>query len=459
MDASRSLAERAARRIAEGALNDRGVEDLAASLHVGPRQLRRAVKREFGATPVQLAQTHRLLLAKRLLAESDLSMTEVAFASGFSSLRRFNALFRERYRMSPSRLRRNGRRTGASGGGRSDAGAGPNGQPTPGPPGAAAPGAGAGEAPAAPLRLTLEYRPPYDWDSLLDFLEARAIPGLERVDRSVAEGRYLRTLSVAEHGGWFAARPAAGGAPALAVEVSLSLLPVLPAVLERVRRLFDLDAEPGAVASHLERDPILRSRVRKCPGLRVPGAADGFELGWRAVLGQQVSVAAARTLAGRFAETFGEAASASSELPDGLVRFPVPAASVANAAVDRIAALGITTSRAACIRDLAAASAEGSVSLEPGGDPGGAIERLERLRGIGPWTAGYIALRALHWPDAFPDGDLVLRQRMGRISAAELRRRSEAWRPWRAYAALHLWREPEAGPLPTPHDSKVPEAP
>jgi len=465
VDASRNLAERAAARIGAGALNEGGVDDLAAELHVGPRQLRRTMKREFGATPVQLAQTHRLLLAKRLLTESSLPVTQVAFASGFSSLRRFNALFKKRYRMSPSRLRRDGGGAGPdqeSEG--SEAGASPEHESGGSVAGASreqegggsvagasreqkgggsvtgtAPDQESGGFAAAPLTLTLEYRAPYDWEALLAFLAARTVPGLEIVEESREATRYLRTMSIGEHRGWVAARPAPDGTPALEVEVSLSLLPVLMLVLTRLRSLFDLDAEPETIRAHLEDDPVLAPRLRRRPGLRVPGAADGFELAWRAILGQQVSVRAARTLAGRFAEAFGEAAPASAGLPDGLVRFPARAEVVSEAGPERIRELGVTGSRSECIHRLAQLVAERGVVLDPGADVEGTMSRLQSVKGIGPWTARYIALRALHWPDAFPDGDLGLRQAMGGASASDLRRAAEPWRPWRAYAALHLW--------------------
>lgn len=399
VDATRSLAARAAARIAAGALNEGGVQDLAAGLHVGSRQLRRAVRKEYGVTPVQLAQTHRLLLAKRLLTESDLPMTRVAFASGFGSLRRFNALFRKRYRMSPGDLRREGRTNGS--------------------------------VPAATLTLRLDYRPPLDWDALLTFLGTRAIPGVEYVDGR----RYVRTVYLGGHEGWIAAAP--GGSPfALDIEISLSLLPVLMPLLSRLRSLFDLDAEPEVIQAHLARDPVLEPYLARRPGLRVPGALDGFELAWRAVLGQQVSVAAAGTLAARFAEAFSEPAE---QAPQGLRLLPVQAGRVAGTPVDRVMEVGIPQARAMCIVELARAIVDRTVRLEPGSDPDAVIARLQGIRGIGPWTAQYVALRGLHWPDAFPHGDLGIRRGLGGLSGAEAKRAAEPWRPWRAYAALHLW--------------------
>ena len=416
VDATARVARGAAALIAAGVLNDGSLEDLAARLHTSPRQLRRAVRREYGAGPVELAQTHRLLLAKRLLTDSELPIAAVAFASGFASLRRFNALFRARYRMSPTQLRRS--RPG-------------HGAPTP-----------------DVFRLALDYRPPLDWEALLAYLGARAVPGVEVVEG----GCYLRTVALGEHRGWVAVTPALGAANALQVEASLSLAPALMPLLARLRTLFDLDAEPEAIATHLAADPRLAPRVRRRPGLRVPGALDGFELALRAVLGQQVSVRAATTLAGHVADAFGEPA----ETPHpALGRFPVSAARLAEAAPEQIAALGVTRARAACIVALARAVADGSLRLEPGADVEETLARLQALPGIGPWTAQYVALRALHWPDAFPDGDLGLRRALGGLTPAALRQVAEAWRPWRAYAALHLWQSLSDAPYSIPSAEEV----
>lgn len=382
-------------------MNGGGVEDLAAALHTSSRQLRRAVRREYGATPVQLAQTHRLLLAKRLLTESDMSMTEIAFASGFSSVRRFNALFRSRYRLSPTNLRRGRRgRSGRNQGGET-------------------------------FTLALDYRPPFDWEALLGFLAGRAVPGVE----AVHDGHYARTVAIGEHRGWVAVSPVADRST-LQAEVSISLAPALMPLLARLRVLFDLDAEPETIASHLVADPILAPYVRRRPGLRVPGAMDGFELAFRAVLGQQVSVAAASTLAGRIAERFAESADTGVR---ELSRFPVTAARLADAGADRIASLGMPRSRAACIAHLAQRFAEGELRLEPGADVDETTHRLEELPGIGPWTAQYVAMRALHWPDAFPHSDLGIRKAFGDSSPSRLLRAASRWQPWRAYATMHLW--------------------
>lgn len=423
VDACRSLAERAEARIRAGALNGRDVPTLARELHVGPRQLRRTLTREFGLPPVALAQTYRLLLAKRLLAETDLPVGRIAHASGFSSLRRFNALTLERWGLSPSRLRRSARATRPERSG-SSGGWGP------------------------PVSLTLEYRPPYDWVSHLDFLSARALPGVEAVQGLGRDARYLRTLEVKGHRGWIEVRPAPGDEPGVRVQASLSLLPVLMEVLDRVRTLFDLDAEPGDVAGHLGRDPLLEPFVCARAGLRIPGSADAFELAWRAVLGQQVSVSSARTLAARVVEAFADSVPEGPDLPPLLTHWPVRPETLAEASVDDLAGIGIPGRRAACLKELAARIASGTVEITPAADPEATLIRLRRIPGIGPWTAGYMALRALHRPDGWPSGDGALRRALGDPSPVQMERMAEAWRPWRGYAALHLWRSLSDGDDP-----------
>lgn len=424
VDATNRLAAAAFERIRAGALNGGSVRELATSLCVGERQLRRAVKRQFGVSPVELAQTSRLLLAKQLLTETGLPVTQVAFASGFSSVTRFNALFRARYRLSPSGLRREAGGNGAG---------------------------SAGDAVGATM-VRLDYRPPLGWRRLLRFLAARATPGVE----SVVDGRYARTMALDGHAGWLEVRPATDG-QAVNVRVSDSLAPVLMTLLARVRHLFDLDAEPDAIADALGRDPRLARTVRRVPGLRVPGAMDGFEVAVRAVLGQQVSVRGATTLAGRLAAAFGEPVpladgrlapvpgkdaetvaspgeARASEVP--LARLPVTAERLAGAAPETVARVGIPHSRAHTIVLLARAVADAELDLGPTADPDATVSALQEIRGIGPWTAQYVAMRALHWPDAFPAGDLGIRRALDGHDAAAV---AEAWRPWRAYAAMYLW--------------------
>lgn len=398
VDSTRTIARAAAARIEAGALSNGGsLEDLAASLGLSSRQLRRSVRKELGVSPVELAQTNRLLLAKRLIAETRLPMVQVAFAAGFESVRRFNALFRSHYRLSPSALRRSSSKAVAT-----DC-----------------------------LRLVLAYRPPFDWDSILRFLAARAIPGVECVT-GVA---YHRTVGIGEHRGWLRVSPVAGR-NLLAVDLATALAPVLPSILVRLRNLFDLDARPDVIAGHLALDPLLLPWVKRQPGLRVPGAFDSFELGMRAILGQQVSVRGASTLAGRFAQRCGEVI----ETPLAcLTRLAPTAESLSTSRSATLAGLGLPSARAESLRNLARVVARREIDLEPGVDPAAIVARLAELPGIGPWTAEYIAMRALRWPDAFPAGDLGLKKASRLKSAKALEKAAEGWRPWRSYAAMHLW--------------------
>ncbi len=398
IDSLRRTAQAAAGRIEAGALNDGGsLEQLARDLGKSGRQLRRAVKQEFGVTPVELAQTRRLLLAKQLLAESRLPIIQVAFASGFDSVRRFNALFRSHYRLTPTRMRR----------------------------------ASISRSHGDRVRLSLSYRPPLDWDALLRFLAGRATAGVE----SVAERAYYRTAAVGKHRGWLKVEPVAGQ-NVLAVELSTPLVPVLPEVLARVKNLFDLNARPDVIASHLATDGRLAGIAARSAGLRVPGAFDGFELAVRAILGQRISVRAATTLAGRLAGRFGEPLE--TPFPDLNRLSPSPQV-LAEAADSDLTALGIAASRAMTIPTIAQAVINRQLDLQPGPDPEPATRLLETFPGIGDWTAQYIAMRALRWPDAFPAADLGLLKASGASSPDRLRETAEAWRPWRAYAAMYLW--------------------
>jgi AraC family transcriptional regulator of adaptative response / DNA-3-methyladenine glycosylase II len=291
-------------------------------------------------------------------------------------------------------------------------------------------------APAASGSLTLQlgYRPPFDWSGMLDFLAARALAGVERIDG----GEYARTVRLGARTGWVRV----SNAPerrALMVEIAHALTPALPALLGRLRSLFDLTARPDVIAAQLGGDPLLAGAVARNPGLRVPGAFDGFELAVRAILGQQVTVKGATTLAGRFVAALGEPAIA--PLP-GLARLAPTAQRVAAATEEEIAALGIVRARARSIVALAREVAEGRLALEPGADPERTMERLVTLPGIGSWTAHYIAMRALRWPDAFPKEDIALRKRLGGLTPRAAEERSQGWRPWRSYATLHLWQSP-----------------
>ncbi len=400
-DAGR-IAALVARRIDEGMLDEgAGVEEIAAQFGWSSRQIRRMMRRSLGVTPMELVMTRRLLLAKQLLTETRLAVTEVAFASGFRSLRRFNDAFLARYGMPPSRFRRVAE---------SDAAA----------------------MPGTSFTLQLAYRPPFDWEGLLSFLAGRAMAGVE----AVRGGEYLRAARLGAHAGWVRVRQLPAKR-ALAVDVSHALAPVLPALLGRLRHLFDLEARPDVIASHLVADPLMAPLVARDPGLRVPGAFEAFELATRAVLGQQVSVRAATTLGGRFAEAFGEPLVTPF---DEISRTSPSAERIAGVDVDAIAALGIVRARAATIVAIAREMAAGRLRLEPGADPELVMQQLVALPGIGPWTAHYVAMRALRWPDAFPREDLVLRRVLGGLTPAQAEARAVSWAPWRSYATLHLWR-------------------
>jgi AraC family transcriptional regulator, regulatory protein of adaptative response / DNA-3-methyladenine glycosylase II len=393
VDAVSRLVGAAIAGIEEHALSSARVGDLAASLGVSDRHLRRITESELGVSPIELAQTQRLLFAKRLLGETRLSLTEIAFASGFGSVRRFNALFKSRYNLSPRALR------------------------------------GAASAPEG-LHCQLEFRPPFAWHRLLDYLRLRAIPGVEMADAT----HYRRTVSIDDAQGWIAIS-LGKKANALNVEISPSLTPVIGAVIARVKRLFDLGAVPDAVSALLSQDPLLAKVVDRIPGLRVAGAFDGFELAVRAILGQQVSVKGATTLAGRWAQAFG--APIATPYPE-LNRLTPTAQRMVAVTADEIAALGIVGARARCLCMLAPAVLERQVVLTFAPNVEEQIEALMRLPGIGPWTAQYIAMRALHWPDAFPSGDLML-LRAANANQKRLQELAEGWRPWRAYATHYLW--------------------
>lgn len=283
----------------------------------------------------------------------------------------------------------------------------------------------------AGLALGLEYHPPLDWPALLGFLRGRAIAGVERID---GDG-YVRAVAIAGEVGWIGV-VADPERSRLHVRASASLAPQLEVVAARVRALFDLDAQPRAIAERLRDDPLLRERVAARPGLRVPGAFDGFELATRAILGQQVSVRAATTLCGRLVERFGRPIAG---LPAGLSAVFPEAEVLARAPVCEVQAIGLPARRAATIVALAGAVAAGTIDLSAGADPSRTVAALQALPGVGPWTAQYVAMRALRWADAFPAGDLVIRRALGVTGERAAEARATGWRPWRAYAVLHLW--------------------
>lgn len=400
IDAVGRLAAAVASRIEDGILTDRCLENLAGELGVSERHVRRVVQREFGVSPIELVQTHRLLLAKRLLTDTNLPVADVAYASGFGSLRRFNALFKERYRLNPTQLRKT-------------------------------------QAFVSQDTLVCEvaYRPPLDWEALLKFLAARAVVGTE----TIAGDRYLRTVAFGRQQGWIAVEPSKGKYT-LQVKLSTSLVTVLLPTLARVKSLFDLAAEPQQIAAHLG------SLAIHHPGLRVPGAFDGFEVAVRAILGQQVSIKAAATLMGRFVSTFGEPIAT----PFTTLTHLTPTAErVAQAELVTVAALGIPAARAKSILTLAKAITESKITLTTGQDVDQTIAQLQKLPGIGEWTAQYIAMRVLAYPDAFLHTDLGIRKALGEDNPKRILQIASAWQPWRAYAVMHLWKTLENPKFPT----------
>jgi AraC family transcriptional regulator of adaptative response / DNA-3-methyladenine glycosylase II len=406
-----AIVSRGLRLIEAGALDDGDVGGLASRLGVGARQLRRLFARHLGASPAEIARARRVHFARLLIDQSDRPMTELAFAAGFASVRQFNHAFRQSFGRSPRDVRRTPAEHRAAG--RCWA----------------ARGASAGES----LALRLAYRPPFDWEGLAGFLAGRAIAGVE----SVADGCYRRTVELAGAPGWIEVRPLAGEA-ALELRVALAPGAELLRTVERVRRIFDLDADPLAIGEALESSARLRPHLLARPGLRVPGAWDAFELGVRAILGQQVSVRGASTLAGRLVREFGKPVEGA---PAGLSHlFPSPA----HLAESDVASIGLPRARAEAIRGFARAIACGELILDGARGLDDAVARLAELPGIGSWTAQYVAMRALGEPDAFPAGDLALRKALSRgdapISAALAERLADEFRPWRSYAAMALWR-------------------
>lgn len=404
VDSERTLAKRAARVLREECGSPVDFEALAARLGYTDRHLRRAFSEEFGVTPNQYLQTCRLLLAKQLLTTTDLRVSHIAGMVGFGSTRQFNDVFKKHYNLTPSSLRR-GRRAPE-----------------------------AGEA----VVIELDYRPPFAWDRLLAFLELRAIPGVE----AVRDGVYYRASHLLDgHGdvarGWISVSPL-NGRNRVAVRVSSSLLGVLPQVIARVRRQFDLDCNPEAI------DEGLRGFAEKfpdayLPGTRLPGCFDAFEMCVRAVLGQQISVKGASTLAGRVAESLGTPI----ESPIEGIRCTFPSAedvaALGDGVQDALGSLGIVGARTRTIGALARALSDGSLDLSYGADPDAVIPALVELPGIGPWTAHYVSMRATGNPDAFPSTDLGVKKALDGLSQKEIESAAEAWRPWRSYATINLW--------------------
>jgi AraC family transcriptional regulator of adaptative response / DNA-3-methyladenine glycosylase II len=392
---------RALALIEAGGLDDHDVEGLADRLGVGARQLRRLFQKHVGASPITVAQTRRVLLAKQLIHETSLPMAEVALAAGFGSIRRFNETFQKMFGRAPATLRRHRDRA------KRDADA---------------------------LSVRLAYRPPYDWDAMLSFLALRAIAGVEQVGRD----GYRRSIAIGAHVGTIRVAPAAKNR--VDVTIRFPDMSALSQIIARARRVFDLAADPEMIGAHLGADSALAPLVAVRPGLRVPGAWDGFELAMRAIFGQQITVAAATKLLGRLVAFCGTPLPPSMR-DEGLSHlFPQPA----RVAKLDPARLAMPRARALAVTSLAKAVSADPWIFSPGASLDETISKLRALPGIGEWTAQYIAMRELREPDAFPAADIGLLRAMTdkdgrRPSPAELLARAEGWRPWRAYAALHLW--------------------
>src|SRR6202167_495478 len=387
---------RALRLISESGLEEGGVEALAERLGVRSRHLRRLSLRHLGATPSAVAKTRQLHFAKKLIDETNLRMSDVALAAGFGCVRRFNAGIRTVYHRTPTQIRRLARQRTLQ--------------------------------PENHYLFRLRFRPPYDWKGMLAFLAPRATPGVEEV----VNGMYRRTISLDGSDGCFEVS-LDEGSNVLVVRLQFGDPRSLFFITERIRTMFDLNADWGAIVQSLRTDPVLVTQVESGPGLRVPGCWNGFELATRAILGQQITVKGATALAGRMVSSFGRPFSSA----NGLTHlFPTPEI-LADA---KLASIGLTGARAETIRTLARAVCEGRIIFERVADADAFLNRLCEIPGIGKWTAQYVAMRALGEPDAFPSSDLGLLRAMALGSSRELEHHAEAWRPWRAYAAMYLWR-------------------
>lgn len=404
MDSVSRIARKAASLIEEGYLDDHNLPDLAEFFAITDRHLRRSFFSEFGVSPVQYLQTIRLLLAKNLLTDTSVSMTEVAIAAGFGSIRRFNDLFRKHYRLTPGDLRKKWPNLIEK---------------------------------KDEIKLSVSYRPPYAWDKILSFLAARAIPGVE----SVASNTYNRTVLVRRkekvYRGWISVT----NSPkrnSLSLTMSSSLLPVLSPVLARVRALFDTNCDPVEIYEKLRTMNAVSPQL-PMSGIRLPGCFEPFEMSIRAILGQQITVKAARTLALRFSEKFGEKIetpwqdlSLTFPEPEMICDLPAPIA-------DHLGPLGITRTRAGSILALAKAMTLGSINLYNSSNPLNEMEKLLELPGFGPWTVQYIGMRAMGWPDAFPHTDYGVKKALANIEAKEILVMAKKWQPWRSYATINLW--------------------
>ncbi len=399
---SSTTVSRALHLISEGALDEGGVDDLAERLGLGSRHLRRLFAEHLGASPLSVARTRRVHFARRMIDETELPMSQVALGSGFKSIRSFNESLRATFGRTPSQLRRQAARRRRP--------------------------SHAGE-----IAMRLPYRPPYDWEGVLGFLAPRAIPGVEHI----ADGGYRRLIEVDGTNGLMQVSKEPN-AYALILRLQLDDAGGLRSAVRRTRRLFDLAADPLQIETDLRGDAELARRIDARPGVRVPGAWDPFEVAVRAILGQQVSVKGATTLAGRLVRAFGKPVERADALPLTHL-FPRPEI----LAEADVASIGMPPKRAQAVRALASAVARGGLPLDGAVELDDVVAKLQEIPGIGEWTAQYIAMRALGEPDAFPAGDLGLCKALARgdarIGPADVRARAEHWRPWRAYAAMWLW--------------------
>jgi len=387
---SSAVVARALRLIAAGVVEREGMEGLILRSGIGERQLRRLFVQHLGAAPHDIVRVRRLDFAQRLLDDTAMSVTQVAFASGFGSVRSFNHAFRERFGRSPTERRK-----------RSDKTTEPS------------------------LAVKLPFRPPYDWASLIEFFSARSIPGVERIRNGV----YERTVDLGQSRGYLRAE-LEPDKNRLELSLDLSNQERLMEMVNRARALFDTEADPLAISAQLGRDPVLKNGLRRFPGLRLPGCWSGFEAAVRAILGQQVSLSGARLFLQRLTQACGTPLSRDGK--DDLTHLFPTAAQIAGSPLTDI---GLTRARAETLRRLAIEVESGRLVLDGSEDIAQTKEKLLAIKGVGPWTAEYISLRALQDPDAFPESDLVLRREMKRVGST-----GELWRPWRAYAAIHLWK-------------------
>ena len=411
VDAASSLAKRAARFIEENCGNGENLEKLAKRLGCTDRHLRRVFETEYHVSPVQYLQTCRLLLAKNLLADTNLQVTDVALASGFKSLRRFNDAFKEKYRLTPTDLRKRMSKE---------------------------------KRECTNIKVSLGYRPPYLWDEILHFLGQRTIPGVDLVKNGV----YYRTVSIRDAKGTFIRGWTAisnnPGKSVLEVTLSEPLLPVLPQVLGRVKNMFDLYCDPEAVSETLHSMNELKKGVL-VKGIRLPGCFDPFEMSVRAILGQQITVKAASALSGRVAAAFGE--TLNTPVEELTHTFPTPEriTGLEGLIGDHLGPLGVIRNRAEAILSLAQAIMKGEVCFDQCLDPTEEIRKLQTIKGIGSWTANYIAMRTMAWPDAFLETDIGIKHALPGRTPKELLILSEQWRPWRSYATVSLWNSLESG--------------